>query len=370
MTDSFLDNAGGWTPVPDALVRKYGFETAYVWGKVWRYCQMDKGKCTASHETIAQRAGMSRRTLIDKLNILIKDGYIEDLTPDLKNKPHTYCTKIGEEKIASTMQISHTEKDISTEEPNKIEASESLVSMRNLHNDNAENAQSTPSTMQNLHSESAKNAQQINPAMQNLHLKKEESLKTESKKEKVVNDINSLFVHFLEISKLPPPSDGRKKQAWESDLVDIYEMAENDPEAAKGLMDYAVGILDQKNYVINSPHGLLATCQSEAGRQKRARRNQEAIDTPLPPTPDSDLPPPPAPTPDQVIWQQVLADSPQIPQWLAAEITPIQRANGTFKLTVSSDNAKQWIDNRLMKLIRPALIRIDKTIKEIEVIVQ
>lgn len=80
--------------------------------------------------------------------------------------------------------------------------------------------------------------------------------------------------------------------------------------------------------------------------------------------------PPPARTPEQLIWQQVLADSPQIPQWLAAEIKPIPRSNGTFKLAVSSDSAKQWIDNRLVKVIKPTLNRIDQSISEIEVIVQ
>lgn len=179
MADSFLDNAGGFTPVPDKLVREYDFTTAYVWGKVWRYCQMQSGACTASHETIAKRAGMSRRTLIEKLNILIQDGYIEDLTPNLKNKPHTYCTKKGEAKITSTMQISHTESDILMETPNP-DASESHLGMRNLHNDNADNAQSDNPTMQNLHSESAKGAQSAKTTMQNLHLKKQESPNPES----------------------------------------------------------------------------------------------------------------------------------------------------------------------------------------------
>ena len=176
MGDSFLDKAGGYTPVPDKLVRDYGFEVAYVWGKVWRYCQMANGSCTASHETIANRAGMSRRTLIEKLNVLIRDGYIEDLTPGLKNKPHTYCTRIGEDKITSTMQISHTD-----------------IDMRILHSEDVEFAQPEPSTMQNLHSQDAEFAQ---PTMQNLHLKKD-SLDT----------LKDTKTTSKEVGASPPPAE-------------------------------------------------------------------------------------------------------------------------------------------------------------------
>ena len=126
---SFLDEIGGFTPTPDILVKQYDYSTAYVWGVVWRYCQMEDGKCKAAHDTIAERAGMSRRSLIEKLDRLIEDGYIEDLTPALVNKPHTYCTKKGEDKIKSTMQ--------------------------NLHSkpvESANFAQQKPSTMQELHS--------------------------------------------------------------------------------------------------------------------------------------------------------------------------------------------------------------------------
>lgn len=173
MTDSFLDNAGGYTPVPDKLVREYDFTTAYAWGKVWRYCRMANGTCTASHETIAKRAGMSRRSLIEKLNVLIEAGYIEDLTPNLKNKPHTYCTKKGEEKILSAMQISHTESDNPTED-NEDSTLDTEMGMRIPHSDSAENAQPDTPTMQNLHGTYAEFAQ---PTMQNLHLKKD-SLET------------------------------------------------------------------------------------------------------------------------------------------------------------------------------------------------
>jgi hypothetical protein len=162
-TNPFLDNAGGFTPVPDELLKRYApaFEPAYVWGVVWRYCQMENGSCTASHDTIAARAKMSRRTIIKYLDKLIEDGYVEDLTPGLRNKPHTYCTKKGEALI-TTMQISHTEQATIQQDND--------VGMRNLHSDSANNAQQQVSTMQDLHTDNAEFAQ---PTMQDLHLKKD-----------------------------------------------------------------------------------------------------------------------------------------------------------------------------------------------------
>lgn len=83
--------ASGYTPAPDALCKKYGFVTAMVWGRVWRFCQGRDGVCRAKLETIAQSLGMSERTIIRHMDVLVKGGYFVDLTPDLRNKPHTYA---------------------------------------------------------------------------------------------------------------------------------------------------------------------------------------------------------------------------------------------------------------------------------------
>jgi hypothetical protein len=120
---------------------------------------------------------MSRRTVIKYLDRLIEDGYVEDLTPGVKNKPHTYSVKCGEDKILAEvqcgMQISHTESDII---PQGV-MQDKDVGMRNLHSESAEIAQPNGATMQelptgrqNLHSDYAENAQD---GMQNLHLNRE-----------------------------------------------------------------------------------------------------------------------------------------------------------------------------------------------------
>jgi hypothetical protein len=157
----FLSSAGGFTPVIEALVGEFNFKTAYIWGIVWRYCQMENGTCSATHETIANRAGMSHRSAVDHIHRLIKAGYIEDLTPNVRHKSHIYCVAKGEEKI---------------------------LGMQNLHTSDedgyAEDAYQEPEGVQDLHSGYAENTY---PGMQNLHSKivVKESLKDslEEKKE-------------------------------------------------------------------------------------------------------------------------------------------------------------------------------------------
>lgn len=105
---------------------------------------MELGVCKASHDTIAERAGMSRRSVIDLIKILIKAGYIEDLTPEVRNEPHKLCTKKG-------MQNLHTkEHNIKEEEPERY----------------AEFAHQNGEGMQDLPTRYAKSAQL---GMQNLH---------------------------------------------------------------------------------------------------------------------------------------------------------------------------------------------------------
>lgn len=84
----FPAEASGWTPVLDSLIAKYGSVTALVWGRVWRYCRMPDGFCRASLSRLATELGLSLRTVQRHVHILCRDGYLEDLTPNLQGKPH------------------------------------------------------------------------------------------------------------------------------------------------------------------------------------------------------------------------------------------------------------------------------------------
>lgn len=88
---TFLTQVNGFTPLIDAVVADAGLNEALVYGMVWRYCRMSDGICRASTTTIANRLGLSSRTVMRCLARLVKLGYLEDKTPGLKNRPHIYA---------------------------------------------------------------------------------------------------------------------------------------------------------------------------------------------------------------------------------------------------------------------------------------
>lgn len=85
-----LVTASGFTPCPDVLVKKYSHTTALVWGKVWRFTNMEDGVCKASILRIAAELNLTANTVTKHMQILESDGYIEDTTPGVRNKPHEY----------------------------------------------------------------------------------------------------------------------------------------------------------------------------------------------------------------------------------------------------------------------------------------
>ncbi len=87
-----VQEISGFTPMFDVVVRQYKDETrAAVHGAMWRFCQMQDGVCKASLTTISELLGISPATVMRHAEILCKDGYFVDLTPDLKNRPHVYA---------------------------------------------------------------------------------------------------------------------------------------------------------------------------------------------------------------------------------------------------------------------------------------
>jgi len=100
---TILAETQGFTPVIDILAQELGVGPALVYGIVWRYCQMEDRVCYASRETIAAHAGISIKTVNRHLKTLCGAGYLKDLTPDLKHKPHTYADT-GRVRIEALIQ--------------------------------------------------------------------------------------------------------------------------------------------------------------------------------------------------------------------------------------------------------------------------
>lgn len=122
--------SSGFTPAPDTLVRQYGITCAAVWGKIWRYCQMEEDICRAAQERLAEELNISRPTLDKYISILEKDGYIKDRTPDLRNKPHIF-TDTG--KLRLKINLSVTESTVKNfySESKKFLLEESTTDKRN-----------------------------------------------------------------------------------------------------------------------------------------------------------------------------------------------------------------------------------------------
>jgi DNA-binding Lrp family transcriptional regulator len=91
MSRTILSEIDGFTPLPDLLVKRYGLFTAAVFGRMWRYCQMQDGVCRATLDTIASELNVSKMTIIRHIETLVYDGFLKDTTPDRKNKPHVYA---------------------------------------------------------------------------------------------------------------------------------------------------------------------------------------------------------------------------------------------------------------------------------------
>jgi DnaD/phage-associated family protein len=91
MSKTILANTDGFTPVIDMLARELGLMPAVVFGRMWRFCQMEDGVCKATLETIAEGIGVDRATVQRNAKILCDAGYLKDLTPELRNRPHVYA---------------------------------------------------------------------------------------------------------------------------------------------------------------------------------------------------------------------------------------------------------------------------------------
>ena len=91
MSKTVLAQVDGFTPIIDSVAADVGIIGAAIFGRMWRYCQMENGVCHAALGTIASELHLSIRTVIRYSDLLVERGYLKDMTPDLRNEPHTYA---------------------------------------------------------------------------------------------------------------------------------------------------------------------------------------------------------------------------------------------------------------------------------------
>jgi len=161
-----------FTPIIEPLARERGLVTAAVFGIVQRHCQRDDGVCSASLETMAEMIGTDRTTILRHIKKLCEDGYLKDLTPDLRNSPHIY-EDTG--KVDLMAQIDN--------------ASDNSVAIRNSSNNASDNSVAySNSSMQTVaHSNTLGDASDNSVA--ESHLKKDSSTTTKTEGLKQIGDL-------------------------------------------------------------------------------------------------------------------------------------------------------------------------------------
>jgi len=65
-----------FTPIFDGIARELGVVTAAVYGRIWRYCQGDSGRCTAAATTIGTYLGLTERCVRGQAQLLVTAGYL------------------------------------------------------------------------------------------------------------------------------------------------------------------------------------------------------------------------------------------------------------------------------------------------------
>ena len=80
-----------YTRVFDNAIRKLKLRDGYVLSLVYRHCQMKRGVFSAGIRNKADDLGLDHRQLRNGLKSLASQGYIKDMTPALKGKPHDYA---------------------------------------------------------------------------------------------------------------------------------------------------------------------------------------------------------------------------------------------------------------------------------------
>ena len=86
-----VQEISGFTPIFDVVAKEHGNVTAAVHGCAWRFCQMPDGVCKASLATIGELLSLDPATVSRHMKTLVDNGYLVDLSPDLRNRPHVYA---------------------------------------------------------------------------------------------------------------------------------------------------------------------------------------------------------------------------------------------------------------------------------------
>jgi DNA-binding Lrp family transcriptional regulator len=87
-----VQQISGFVPVFDVVINHFQDHlTAVVFGRRWQFCRMTDGVCRASLSKIAKSLSLDEATVMRHTEKLVNEGFLIDLTPERRNRPHVYA---------------------------------------------------------------------------------------------------------------------------------------------------------------------------------------------------------------------------------------------------------------------------------------
>lgn len=232
MSKTVLANVDGFVPVIDGMIEDVGLVCAAVFGKVWRYCQMPDGVCSASQERMSDELGIDRRTIIQHLDTLVEKGYLHVKKEIGKTNVYFDTGKANLcINLTGGVKINHTTCEKNSQVPVKINHSNIVFKKDTKREDNK------------------------------VKFNTDENFK----------NFESVLNSFVQSSKITPPKETSLEfeREWDAPIVDMLQSAEGDSVLVCKNIAAAIARLDKSKYTINSPKSILKTVKSLIGGNKR-----------------------------------------------------------------------------------------------------
>lgn len=251
------NNIKNFTPIMDNVASDLGLIPAAVYGVVWRFCQMNDGVCQASLQTMGDKLGANKATVMRHIKALCKAGWITDLDKGARNYNHRYIA--NEYK---TLQ-SATNEDI---ENNQFVAECNAV----VAECNKFVAESNLKKLETLE-------ETINGNGKTATAKRGEKRKRKPSEYNLA--IGELNREFSKLTGIPLPTTKTDKKFWNGYSGKLYTVANKDLEIAKKLIEYTVKKMRGDELTISSPKSLLNVATDVMATRAAQLKRKQATTT-------------------------------------------------------------------------------------------
>lgn len=250
-----------FTPIFDSVVGECSVIAAAIFGRMWRYAQMQGGVCRASFRTIASDLGLSRRAVIKHAMNLKARGYLVDRTPDKNRAVHSYEVVLrpsGERNAPDEIDLVHFVHQAS--EQNALDSTQTSAfrSPKDTYRDSFKIlSPPVPAAGAGDHSSLDDKTPSLNQVRAEIQF--------------------SLAMHFADVTKLPRPKTATPAQArsagqrWFGPLREIAELVDWNENRARQLITSSVERLIERDLSISAPASILRTAQMLYAEEARNR---------------------------------------------------------------------------------------------------